>query len=59
MDLFLEAEQSPGSRVANKWWEQERLDLDGISTVDWEAERMDGGSRRTGKRRIQINTVGG
>ena len=42
MDLCLAAERRPGSRVTNRWWEQDGLDAEGVRTVDWEAERMEG-----------------
>ena len=34
MDLCLAEEQRPGSRVPNRWWEQDDLDLEVIHTVD-------------------------
>ena len=30
MDLGLEAERRPGSRVSRRWWEQEGLELEGV-----------------------------
>ena len=39
MELFLVAERRPGSRETKKWWEQEGLCLEGMWTVDQEAER--------------------
>ena len=42
MYLCLVAEQRQGSRVTNQWWEQDVLDVEGIGTVVWEAERMGG-----------------
>ena len=32
-----------GSTVTNQWWEQFRLDVEGIQTAAREAERMEGG----------------
>ena len=42
MDLCLAAERRPGSRVANRWWEQDGLDLEGMRTTAREAERTEG-----------------
>ena len=42
MDLCLVAEKRPGSRVANRWWEKEGLDVVGMRTADQEAEQTKG-----------------
>ena len=41
MYLCLAAVRHPGARVLNQWWEQERIDLEGIREVAQvtEAER--------------------
>ena len=41
MDLFMATEWCPGSRVVKRWWEQGRLDLDGMRMADQEAERTE------------------
>ena len=33
MDLYLEAERRPGSRVEKRWWGKYRLDLEGMRTA--------------------------
>ena len=48
MDLCLAAEWMPGSRVAKQWWEQDGLDLEGMWTAAWEAERTEGGEETDG-----------
>ena len=50
MDLFLTSKQSPEPIVTMRWWEQEGLDLEGMRTADQEAERTEGGRRRTGRK---------
>ena len=42
MDLCLVAEGRPGSRVTKRWWDQDRLDMEGRRTASWEAERTEG-----------------
>ena len=42
MNLCMEADQMPGSRVSNKWWENDGLDLEGMQTADHEADRTEG-----------------
>ena len=37
MDLGLEAERRPGSRVSRRWWDQEGLELVGMHTALWGA----------------------
>ena len=49
MDLCLAAKRRPGPRVAIRWWEQEGLDLEGMRTAAWEAERMEGGGEDGGR----------
>ena len=39
MDLCLASARSPGSRVANRWWEQDVFDLEGMWMAAWEAEK--------------------
>ena len=43
MDLCLAPEGRQGSRVANWWWEQYGLDLEGMWPAYWEAEWIEGG----------------
>ena len=43
MYLFLSAQRRPGWKVAKRWWEQDRLDLEGMQTEDQEAEQREGG----------------
>ena len=45
MDLCLAAKRRPGPRVAMRWWEQERLDLEGMRTAARKAEGTVGGGR--------------
>ena len=42
MEVCLVAERIPGPRVSKRWWEQERVDVEGIWTADREAERTEG-----------------
>ena len=44
IDLCLEAERRTEPRVSKRWWKQYRVDVDveGMQTEDWEAERMEG-----------------
>ena len=42
MKLCLAAEQRPGPRVFNWWWEQGGLNLEGIQTADQEEEQAEG-----------------
>ena len=59
MDLSLAADRRPGSRVSKQWWEQDGLDVEGMRTVDWEAERTEGGGGgRMGRRRRKNKSVG-
>ena len=37
MELCMATERRLGSRVANRWWEQDGLDLEGIPTAAQEA----------------------
>ena len=37
MDLCLEVDRRPGSRVAKRWWDQEGLELGGMQTAAWGA----------------------
>ena len=41
MDLCLEAKRKPGPIVTMQWWEQEGLDLEGMRTSAWGAERTE------------------
>ena len=41
MELCLEAEQRTGSRMKNQWWDQEVMDVEGMRTVDREAEQTE------------------
>ena len=42
MDLCLAAERIPGPWVSRQWWEQDRVDVEGMRTADQEAERREG-----------------
>ena len=48
MDLCLAAERRMGSRVYNRWWEQDGLDVEGIRTAAREVERTEGGEDMDG-----------
>ena len=39
LDLCLTTERRTGSRVDNRWWDREVLDLEGMCMADWEAEQ--------------------
>ena len=41
MDLCLAAAWRMGSKVANRWWDQDGLDLEGMPKADREAERTE------------------
>ena len=43
MDVFLAAKWRLEARVAMQWWEQDRLDLEGIRNSAREEEQMEGG----------------
>ena len=43
MDLCLAVERSTGSKVAKKWLDQDVLDVEGMRTASWEAERTEEG----------------
>ena len=43
MDMCLVAEQRTGSRVTNRWCEQDGLDVEGMRMATQEAERTEGG----------------
>ena len=43
MDLFLVAKRRPVPIVEMQWWEQEGMYLEGMRTVDQEAEWKEGG----------------
>ena len=45
MDLCLEAERRPGTRVSKRWWDQHRVNVEGtwmavreVERTDWEEE---------------------
>ena len=42
MELCLAAAWSPGSRVANRWWEQDRFELEGMRKAARNSEWMEG-----------------
>ena len=42
MDLCLAAERIPGTQVSRRWWEQGSVDVEGMRTAAWEAERTEG-----------------
>ena len=46
--MSLVGEQKLGSSVAKWWWEQERLDVEGMRTVDREVEHMERGEETDG-----------
>ena len=56
MDLCLAAEQRPGSRVSRRWWDQDRVDVEGMRTEDRKAVHTDGvgGYGRDGDRYGQL-----
>ena len=58
MDLCLEVERRPESRVSKQRWDQEGLELEGIWTAAWEEECEGVGRRWTGWIRRQIKSVG-
>ena len=43
MELCMESERSPRSRVANRWWEKYRLELEGMWTADQDMKQTEGG----------------
>ena len=42
MYLCLELDRRPGPRVSKCWWKQDGLDVEGMRTAAWEAERTEG-----------------
>ena len=42
MNLCLAAEWRQGPRMSKRWWEQDGVNVEGVRTADWEAERTDG-----------------
>ena len=42
VELCLAVEQRPGQSVSNRWWEQDRVDVEGMRTAAWEAKQMEG-----------------
>ena len=47
MDLCMASERRLGSQVANKWWDQELLDLDSMRTAAREGEQEEEGTDGT------------
>ena len=47
IELCLAVERRQGSRAANQWWQQYRLDLEGMQTAAQEEKRMEGGGEET------------
>ena len=43
MYLCMAAERRPGPRVSKRWWEQYRLDVEGMSAAAREAKIAEGG----------------
>ena len=43
MDLFLAVEQILGQRFYRRWWDKDRVDVEGMWTADQEKERKEGG----------------
>ena len=39
MNLCLAEERRPRRRISNQWWDQEGVDVEGMQTAAWEAER--------------------
>ena len=37
MDLFMAADRRPGPMVSKRWWEKDRVDVEGMRTAAWEA----------------------
>ena len=48
VDLCMAAEQRPGPRVSNRWWDQERVDMEGIQTAAREVEQTEGEEDKDG-----------
>ena len=48
MDLCLVAERRQGPRMPKRWWEQGEVDVEGMRTAAWEAERTEGGKETYG-----------
>ena len=48
MDLCLEAERCLGFWVDKRWWEQGKLELEGMRISYQEAEREEGGEETNG-----------
>ena len=42
MYLCMAVERRTVSRVTNRWWEHDGLDVEEMRTAAWEAERMEG-----------------
>ena len=42
IDRCLAAEKIPGPRVSKRWWNQDRVDVEGIRAAPWEAEWIEG-----------------
>ena len=53
MHLRLAPERRPGLRVANRWWDQDVLDLEGMQTAAWGTEWTEGGGGGQIKIRIK------
>ena len=59
MGLCIAVERYPGSRVANPWWDQEDLKLEGMCTEAWEVEHEEGGKETDRKATYTKNLLGG
>ena len=43
IDLCLAADQRPGQRISNQWWDQDGVYVEGMRTADQQSERTEGG----------------
>ena len=59
MDLCLMAERRPGPWVSRRWWEQDRLDVEGMRTADWRSEMTEGGEDIDGMATYMDDLLGG
>ena len=50
MELCLAVEWRLGPSVSNWWWEQNRVDVEGMWMVAWEVERMEEDEDTDGKK---------
>ena len=43
MELCLAADRRPGPRISNRWWEKDKVDVEGMRTAAQEADRTEVG----------------